>query len=241
MKRERSEYFKSYNAARRDKMKAYARQPEQKAKRYCKWRNGGKEKWRKYYAENKASLLLQSNKRYRLKHPDPFVKMSDEERKQRRRANVRRSIKKHRLAIRSKQKEWRTNNRLREKIRGREYRKQFPEKVRDISRRYNNAHPENAICRRNKRRALKAGAKLGNQAVIRVWESKWRGKQRVRCYWCGGEFNPSVCHSDHVMPLSKGGPHTIENLCISCLNCNLSKHDLLLGDWNSGLKEPVLL
>ena len=31
-------------------------------------------------------------------------------------------------------------------------------------------------------------------------------------------------HIDHIMPLSKGGRHTISNLVVSCPTCNLQKN-----------------
>lgn len=34
---------------------------------------------------------------------------------------------------------------------------------------------------------------------------------------------------DHVIPLNKGGPHTLANVATAHLRCNISKKDRLLG------------
>ena len=44
------------------------------------------------------------------------------------------------------------------------------------------------------------------------------------CYWCNTKLNKNNTHLDHIMPLSKGGEHTISNIVISCPTCNLEKH-----------------
>lgn len=107
--------------------------------------------------------------------------------------------------------------------------------------RYYKLHPE--VGRRNAhlRRARKASARIGDSAPIAKWEKAWRSRKRVTCFWCLEQFKPEKCHSDHIIPLSKGGSHAIENLCISCQSCNSHKSAKLLGAWNAVLAEPVLL
>ncbi len=39
------------------------------------------------------------------------------------------------------------------------------------------------------------------------------------CHYCGGEANSW----DHVIPLSRGGAHALENLVRACLSCNMRK------------------
>lgn len=40
--------------------------------------------------------------------------------------------------------------------------------------------------------------------------------------------NPLSRSLDHVIPLSKGGPHTMANVALAHLRCNISKKDRLL-------------
>lgn len=98
----------------------------------------------------------------------------------------------------------------------------------------------NANCKKRRVAKMK-GTPVGNLAVISAWELSWRGKKRVRCYWCGGSFSGSSCHTDHVVALALGGAHEIGNLVVSCLPCNHSKNAKPVASWNSSIAEPVLL
>lgn len=101
-----------------------------------------------------------------------------------------------------------------------------------------NRHKHNAAWA--KRKALKRGSSTGNTEVIAEWIKRWRAQEIAKCYWCLNEFPPSECQADHIIPLAKGGAHSIENLCIACISCNQSKHDRTLIFWNTLIEQPVL-
>ncbi len=44
-----------------------------------------------------------------------------------------------------------------------------------------------------------------------------------RCQYCGKRFSTSELSLDHVIPLSRGGPSTWENVVCACLPCNVRK------------------
>lgn len=48
------------------------------------------------------------------------------------------------------------------------------------------------------------------------------------CHLCGEGVERSDLHFDHVIPLSKGGPHIEENIRVSHARCNLRKHDKIV-------------
>lgn len=48
------------------------------------------------------------------------------------------------------------------------------------------------------------------------------------CYLCQSEVEPDDIHFDHVVPLSKGGMHTMDNIRVTHSVCNLRKGDRLL-------------
>lgn len=93
----------------------------------------------------------------------------------------------------------------------------------------------------DKRRAVKRKATIGNTALIVKWQEGWHRKKKVICYWCGKVFHPDKCQTDHVIPLCRGGAHSIENLVISCTKCNFVKNRKSPEVWNSMLSEPLLI
>lgn len=54
------------------------------------------------------------------------------------------------------------------------------------------------------------------------------------CQYCGGAAE-SI---DHVLPRSRGGRHTWDNVVAACKRCNLSKRDRLLSETSMRLRRP---
>lgn len=50
-----------------------------------------------------------------------------------------------------------------------------------------------------------------------------------KCRYCGSTEGPF--HLDHVVPWSRGGEHTIDNLVVACQPCNTLKSDMSLEEW----------
>lgn len=92
-----------------------------------------------------------------------------------------------------------------------------------------------------KREALKKKNGVGDVRLIAKWIKSWTSLESVVCYWCLKSFTPKECESDHIIAIAKGGRHSIENLCISCEPCNMSKHDRSVVFWNRLIEQPVLL
>ncbi len=44
-----------------------------------------------------------------------------------------------------------------------------------------------------------------------------------RCQYCGKKYAPNELSMDHVVPRSRGGPATWENIVTACLRCNVRK------------------
>ena len=55
-----------------------------------------------------------------------------------------------------------------------------------------------------------------------------------RCQYC----NRAAENIDHVVPRSRGGPHTWENVVASCRPCNARKEDRLLAETDLRLRRP---
>jgi 5-methylcytosine-specific restriction endonuclease McrA len=62
-------------------------------------------------------------------------------------------------------------------------------------------------------------------------------RDKWRCQLCGiatpkklkGTLKPNAPELDHIVPLSKGGPHTLKNVQCCCRSCNIKKSDKPLG------------
>lgn len=177
-----------------------------------------------YYQKNKEAVKARSAA-YRFRNPEKMIEW--------RKANPEK-VKLHNATYFARHSE-------QHQARTRAYILAHPEKRKRISRTYRANHPD--VARRGycKYRALKQGASIGDTALISEWEKLWRQKRSVICYWCKGRFPGNVCHQDHIVPLSKGGAHVIENLCIACPKCNLSKQAKSPSEWSSGLSQPVLV
>jgi 5-methylcytosine-specific restriction endonuclease McrA len=51
-----------------------------------------------------------------------------------------------------------------------------------------------------------------------------------RCQYCGEKFSSSELSLDHVVPLSRGGTTSWENVVCACLSCNVRKGSRLLRE-----------
>ena len=93
------------------------------------------------------------------------------------------------------------------------------------------AHPNEHLANHHKKRAKKAGVKIGDTATILIWLESWRTEAPVACHYCK-KVAPGVdMQIDHVIPISKGGDHDLTNLVICCPKCNYSKQDKLPEVW----------
>ena len=51
-----------------------------------------------------------------------------------------------------------------------------------------------------------------------------------RCQYCGRKFSSSELSLDHVVPISRGGKSSWENVVCACLPCNVKKGNKLLSE-----------
>lgn len=61
-----------------------------------------------------------------------------------------------------------------------------------------------------------------------IREAVWQ-RDGECCAYCGTFAGPF--HLDHIIPWSRGGDHSVENLTVACAPCNWSKRDKLICEW----------
>jgi 5-methylcytosine-specific restriction endonuclease McrA len=74
-------------------------------------------------------------------------------------------------------------------------------------------------------RAQRLGCKVGKRGpILKVYRRAVHAPVLL-CYWCKRLTFPGERHVDHIEPLAAGGEHVSGNLCVTCVECNLSKGD----------------
>jgi 5-methylcytosine-specific restriction endonuclease McrA len=108
----------------------------------------------------------------------------------------------------------------------------FPEDGKKRSRRHYLNNKEKYVTKAQVRRALQLNAGI-NLKGINDFVKSVRSKSFVICYYCEKKTPSKGCHFDHIVPLSSGGHHSVENLCTTCPRCNLSKNNKPVQIWKS--------
>ncbi|MBT1073501.1 HNH endonuclease [Pelotalea chapellei] len=66
----------------------------------------------------------------------------------------------------------------------------------------------------------------------------WQNRLALgECHWCGGRFQVEELTMDHVIPLSRGGKASRNNVVPSCKECNSRKKYLLPMEWEEYLNQ----
>jgi 5-methylcytosine-specific restriction endonuclease McrA len=95
-----------------------------------------------------------------------------------------------------------------------------PEKVREKDANYRKANPEKGVFSHAKRRALKyANTPVDELLTLAQWRDVL-AQYNGHCAYCSKKAKLTL---DHVIPLSKGGKHSKDNVVPACGRCNSSK------------------
>lgn len=136
-------------------------------------------------------------------------------------------------------KKWQQDNREKCRQACRKYRVKHPDRAREQSRQWALRNPEKrraaqqdwwkenkhrAISYSAKRRAVQRGAQLGDRKEYIEFVRWAKTTPNLRCSYCNEVVPPERRDIDHVIPLSRGGADSVDNLCVACLSCNRQKH-----------------
>lgn len=219
--------------ANREKVLAKAKTPEERARKRAYYastiwrrreldmlrhkRNRVKRiaKMREYWARNRTKMQAYKKEYFQRTYPL---------RKQEHLAAGRLDRKKHHARFLATQRKWQRANR---------------DKCRLYESRYFAKKTGLRTAKNNRRRVRVLAAKTDGTAEAFI--KKVRSTALLPCNYCGQIISGKTAHIDHMMPLSKGGSHTADNLCAACEFCNCSKCDRTLAEWIPPIKRPVLI
>lgn len=88
------------------------------------------------------------------------------------------------------------------------------DKANAAERRLNARHPEDRRAKWTDDRGRRRTGRVGPSVLEHVARLRLE-----RCVYCGGPGG----EVDHIMPVARGGTHTVENLTSACRSCNSSK------------------
>ena len=86
-------------------------------------------------------------------------------------------------------------------------------------------------------------APICHDALTRHWKGRpprrvWQLMRQIvferdgwTCVYCGLRSSTLTC--DHVIPVSRGGSSTLDNLVTACLACNLAKATMTPKEWRA--------
>lgn len=94
------------------------------------------------------------------------------------------------------------------------------------------ANPGAAAERKHRYRALKAA-----NGINQVTAAEIAAIAAMPCMACGIAGPSEV---DHIVPIARGGAHTIGNLMPLCRSCNASKRDMLYIEWKYSARPQAL-
>lgn len=104
-----------------------------------------------------------------------------------------------------------------------------PETFRNGIAKWQKANQERIALYHGKRRSLKyANTPLDQMLTSTEWLAIL-AEANGHCAYCGKEASLTL---DHVIPLSKGGKHSKDNVVPACAHCNSSKGNKTLEEWN---------
>jgi len=231
------EYMRKYRAANPEKTRAQdsarkrSGRPNLAASKAWKAANPGKmAEYRKRYNDANPEKVAACARAYRERNAEKLTAARRAyyvENKQRIDDYGTRYREANREKIAARMKHWREANPEAAKARERKWRQDNPEKVRRRNRNWIDANPEKVVFQKRRRRALKAGAQG------RHTEAEWiatLSKHDHSCAYCG---STGRLEADHVVPLSKGGTDSIDNIVPACKSCNCSKGGMSVEEFSA--------
>ena len=177
---------------------------------------------RRYYQRHKEQLA-EKKKEYRAQNKE---KVAETQKKyyERNKEELATNNKRWRQDNKEKLKKYKTEYYQKNKVdinkRVAKWRAEHKELHRARARRFHEQNPESGKVSRHRRRAriAKAGGRFTAEDIRNMYAT-----QGAKCYYCSISIEDGY-HIDHMLPISRCGTNSPENLCLACAPCNFKKH-----------------
>lgn len=183
-----------------------------KAPRYCtgyvsqckECRRAGSRDWKRRHKKQ----VREYHKQWCAEHPDYYPEYERQYRTT------------HRKQKRAQDRQWYADHRTHILAYQKRYYAEHTQQIKEQVKRYQHTPKGKAVVVnvRHKRRIAKQ-----DSDITAEWLAQLYGTQTV-CAYCGAAFSDELPATlDHIMPLSKGGTHTKNNVVLCCRPCNNAK------------------
>lgn len=211
-----------------------------------KWREklaiarvGREDRKRQYARDYQRKLREADPERQARLHHESYLRCKDSEdfKQRRREANMRHHYKKNAAKILARAEKDRLRAEEKErKVAERELKMRLAAENKAAAALAKSLRPPRVVLtdeqRKERRREDKRNYKHRRRAILRGQEAKAtpaqlrKAKDKCKgiCHYCGTKHKNLTL--DHVIPLAKGGGHTLDNIVFACHMCNSSKRDL---------------
>jgi 5-methylcytosine-specific restriction endonuclease McrA len=113
----------------------------------------------------------------------------------------------------------------------RQWAKDNPEKIKQINKNSYKRSPEQFI-----NNSARRYAKIKNVDRRTITNKELKHLHRQPCIYCGSTY---LIEIDHIIPIARGGRHSIGNLAPACRACNRNKTDYLVMEWRIKRNPPA--
>jgi hypothetical protein len=183
---------------------------------------------RNYREKNADKISLQRREKYK-QNPESFSERNKKQyqiHKEKRTKYDRNYYLKNKSKVQTRTKKYYQEHREEMSEKKKLYWNAHLDKMRDSQKIWNHKNKKKVDMYKQKYRTRRAEADF--DFTFDDWED-CKDYFNQRCCYCG--CKPKVLHKEHVIPLSKGGTTTVDNILPACGSCNSSKHDLNLKIW----------
>jgi len=111
----------------------------------------------------------------------------------------------------------------------------FRSRERERQQRYKHANPA-AADKYNERRYARLVSSADGTLTAAVLRQMFATARK--CPYCDGALDGRNKALDHIVPVARGGAHSLVNVIVCCRSCNLAKRDRMPSEWESRLREP---